>query len=159
RIPLWLLTLAAGLVAGVLSWFGGEVTQNAFPVTFQIPPEVSRMGGYQKTAMLSLLEGQARRAAERKKTTAAYGLLGALLGVALGLAGGLSRSSPRPKLSRAAVGGLVAGATGAALSWVLVPVFYQLQEAAQAAQYSQPDAPSGLYLIHFLVHGGICAGI
>src|SRR5215469_10197168 len=61
RVPVWVLTVAAA-IAAVLSWLGGEVTQNLFPVTIEIPPEVARMGpGYEKQAKLSELEGQARR--------------------------------------------------------------------------------------------------
>src|SRR5262249_35229734 len=141
-VPLWLLTLAAGLVAGSLSWLGGEATQTAFPVVLETPPEVAGMGhGYGESGMLRELLGQARRVAERNKTVAAYGLLGALLGVALGLIGGWSGGSARSGWRGAAVGGLTAGVAGAVLSWVLVPLLYRLQVADAAAQYSHPDAP------------------
>jgi hypothetical protein len=159
RIPLWILTLVAGLLAGFVSWLGGELIQRAFPVTYEVPAEIARMSGYEKSAKLSELEGEARRVAERKKTVATYGLLGALLGVALGLTGGWSRRSMRSGLGGAVAGGVIAMGAGAALSWVLVPVFYQLQHSAQAAQYAHPDATSGIFLIHFLIHAGICVGI
>jgi hypothetical protein len=160
RIPLGLLTLAAGMLAGLLSWLGGEVTLTAFPpVAVKMGPEYAGVGGYERAGVRAMLEGQAQRAADRKKTAAAYGLLGALLGVALGLTGGLSRGSLRSGMGSAVVGGLAAAVVGAVLAWVLVPAFYQLQESSQVAQYSHPDEPSRLFLIHFLIHAGITAGI
>jgi hypothetical protein len=157
RLPLWLLTLAAGLVAGSLSWLGGELTQNAFPVTIETPPEVAKMErGPDKSAIIAQLLRQAWRAAERNKAVAAYGLLGALLGVALGLIGGWSRGSAHSGWRGAVGGGLTAAVAGAGLSWVLAPLIYRLQDAAQSAD---PDFSSRFLLIHCLFHAGIGAGV
>jgi hypothetical protein len=159
-IPLWLLTLAAGLAAGSLSWLGAEATRSAFPVQVVMTPEVAKMPrGQEKSEQLRQLLGHSRRDAERKMTVVAYGLLGALLGVALGLTGGWFAGSPRSGLGGVVGGGLTATFVGAALSWVLVPVLLRLQIAEEAAQYSRPDAPSRYFLLHCLFHAGICAGL
>jgi hypothetical protein len=157
RVPLWLLTLAAGLVAGALSWLGGEVSQEAFLVTIETPPEVAKMErGPEKSAIIAQLLRQAGRASERNKAAAAYGLLGALLGVALGLIGGRSRGSVYSGWCGAVGGGLTAAVVGAGLAWVLAPLMFQLQDAAQSAD---PDFSSRFLLIHCLFHAGIGAGI
>jgi hypothetical protein len=151
------MTLAAGLVAGLLSWVGGEFTRNAFPVTIKEPPEAAKTrSAMEKAAILSPLWAEARRAADRKKTAVAYGLLGALLGAGLCLvgrwSGGLALSGWRGPVGC----GLTAAVAGAALSWVLVPVMQRLQLAAKA---SDPDFAMSFLLIHCLTHAGIGAGI
>src|SRR5689334_18070758 len=109
RFPLWLLTLAAGLVVGALSWLVGQLTQGAFPVAIETPPEVAKMErGPDRSAIIAGLLRQAGRDAERSKAAAAYGLLGALLGVALGLIGRRSRGSMRSGWRGAVGGGLTA---------------------------------------------------
>jgi hypothetical protein len=159
HVPLGLLTLIAGLVAGTLSWLGGEFSPTLFPVVIQIPPDVARLGGYERSAAMSAVVGRAQRIAQRKQTAAAYGMLGAILGAALGGAGGLARGAPGAGLRAAVAGGATAAAVGAGLSLVLVPLFYTLKAAAEAAQYSHPDSPTGIYVIHFLTHGAIAAGV
>jgi hypothetical protein len=157
QLPLWLLTLAAGLVAGSVLWLVGELTQNAFPVTIDTPPEVAKMErGVEKSAILEKLLTEAWRAAERKKAVAAYGLLGALLGVALGLIGGWSRGSAHSGWRGAVGGGLTAAVASAALSWVLIPLMYRLQAVARSAD---PDFSLRFLMIHCLFHAGIGAGI
>jgi hypothetical protein len=158
RPPLWLQTLAAGLVAGALSWLGGELTQDAlFPITLEMPPEVAKMErGREKSAIVDRLLTESKRAAERNKTAAAYGLLGALLGVALGLVGGRSGGSAHSGWRGAAGGGLTAAVAGAALSWGLIPFMYRLQAAAKIAD---PDFASRFLQIHCLFHAGFAAGV
>jgi hypothetical protein len=157
QIPLWALTLAAGLVAGSLSWLGGELTQNAFPVTIEEPPEVAKMKpGMEKSAILSPLWAEAQRAAERRKTAAAYGLLGALLGAALCLIGGRSRRWAQWGWRGTVGGGLTAAVAGVAPSWVLVPLMFRLQAAAKS---SGPDFAMSFLMIHCVIHAGIGAAI
>jgi hypothetical protein len=151
------LTLAAGLVAGLLSWVGGEFTRDAFPVTIKEPPEVATMrSGMEKAAVLSPLWAAAQRAADRKKTAVAYGLLGALLGAGLCLVGRLSGGPAHRGWSGPVGCGLAAAVAGAALSWALVPVMHRLQLAAKA---SDPDFAMRFLQIHCLIHAGIAVGI
>jgi hypothetical protein len=155
RLPLWLLTLAAGLVIGALSWVEGQLTQDALTVTVETPPEVARMpSGPDRSAKIAELLRLGWRATERNKSVAAYGLLGALLGVTLGLIGGWTRGAPHWRSSM--VSGLTAAIAGAGLAWVLTPVMYQLQDAAQI---SDPDFSSKFLLIHSIYHAIISVGI
>jgi hypothetical protein len=157
QLPLWLLTLAAGLVVGSVSWLGGQLTQGAFPVAIETPPEVAKMApGRDRSAIITALLRQAWRAAERSKVATAYGMLGALLGVALGLIGGRSRGPTRSGWRGALGGGLTGAAVGAGLWWVLAPLMYRLQDAAQIAD---PDFASRFLQIHCLFHAGIGAGV
>jgi hypothetical protein len=157
QLPLWLLTLAAGLVAGSLSWLGGQLTQGAFPVAIETPPEVAKMApGPDRSAVIAQLLRQAWRAAERNKAATAYGLLGALLGVALGLIGVRSRGSAHSGWRGALGGGLIAAVVGAGLSWLLAPLMFRLQDAAQTAD---PDFSSKFLQIHCVYHACIGAGI
>src|SRR5579871_53379 len=77
RLPLWLLTLAAGLVAGVISWAGGEATFDWFKLgdAMVYPPNYNQISGYQRMAVQAEVEGKARLVVERRKTVAALGLL------------------------------------------------------------------------------------
>jgi hypothetical protein len=157
QVPLWLLTLAAGLVAGSISWLGGEFTQHSFPVTIDVPPDVAKMApGRDKSALLSPLRADARRAEERNKAVAAYGLLGALLAAALCLIGGWSRGSAHSGWRGPVGAGLTAAVAGALLSWMLVPLMYRLQAAATA---SDPDVAMKFLMIHCATHAGIGAAI
>ncbi len=76
RLPLWLLTAGAGLVAGLLAALGGEAIGRAIPLSVKYPPEYAKMGGYQKEAVRSMALGQAEQVQEQQKAAAAYGLLG-----------------------------------------------------------------------------------
>jgi hypothetical protein len=150
RVPLWLLTLGAGLVSGVVAGLVGEVTGKVILPNTQayLPPDFATMGGYQKNAVHSEALGKAERMAEQKKSAAAYGVLGALLGLTLSSTGHLAARSPRSRLVVAALGGGVGAVTGAALSFALVPMFYW---------YQSPES-SGLIVL-FLTHAGIFAGV
>jgi hypothetical protein len=156
-VPLWLLTLAAGLVTGLLSWLGGELTRDAFPATIETPPNVAKMAsGREKSELLSPLWEEAGRARERNKTAAAYGLLGALLGAALCLVGGWSRGSAHSGWRGPLGAGLTAALAGTVLSWVLVPLMFRLQAAAKDAD---PDFAMSFLMIHCVIHAGIGAAI
>jgi hypothetical protein len=183
RFPIWLLAVGTGIVVGVLSGLGGETAYNAFPVVLvdqqgtvitgtpggaalvsfpvrmNVPPNFNQMDGYTRTGVRAVLARQGVRIAERRRAEAAFGLLGALLGVGLGLAGGLARGTPRSAMGGALTGGLTGIAYGVVFSLVLVPVFFHYQDAAESAQFTNPDAAPSLLVLLFLTHAGICAGI
>jgi hypothetical protein len=152
RVPLWIVTLGAGIIAGILSGLGGEATSQAIPLSIQYPADFARLGGYQRDAVVAMLTGDAQRAAERKKAAAAYGLLGMLLGVGLGLAGGLASGSLRSGLWGAVVGGMAGAVVGAALSAELVPVFFRFQNP-------ETDATMQGGLLMFFTRAGIFSAI
>jgi hypothetical protein len=148
RLPLWLLTVGAGLVAGLLAGQGGEAIDNAIPLKVELPPDFASMGGYQKNAVSAMAQGKAMRIGEQKKAAAAYGLLGALLGLTLGLIGGLAVGSPRSGFVSAVIGITVGAAAGAGISFAAVPVFFRYQ-----------DPEFGGFLGLFLTHAAIFAGV
>ena len=103
------------------------------------------MGGYQKQAAMSEVEGEASRAAERKKAAASFGLLGLVLGVGLGLIGGwvgrLAAGRPRGAVG----GGLAGAAAGAGLSWAAVPLFFRYQDPESGLDGPGHDACGDLH--------------
>jgi hypothetical protein len=152
RLPLWLVTLGAGIIAGTLSGLGGEATGRAIPISMQYPAGFARLSGYHKEAVMAMVTGDALRVAERKRAAAAYGLLGVLLGVGLGLAGGLARGSLRSGVWGAVVGSVAGAVAGAVLSAALVPVFFQFQDP-------ETDATMQGGLLLLFTRAGIFSGI
>jgi hypothetical protein len=105
----WALALAAGLVAGVVAWAIGEAT---------LVPEAGFVNKDEKIAVQPSVAGI-------RNGTISFGALGAALGLGLGLVGGLIRHSV-PRAFVAGFIGLVAGGgAGAALSQVVLPVYYE----------------------------------
>ncbi len=148
RLPLWLLTAGAGLVAGLLAALGGEAIGRAIPLSVKYPPDYAKMGGYQKEAVRSMAVGQAEQAQEQQKAAAAYGLLGLALGIPLGLIGGLVVGSLRSGYQGAAIGALLGAAAGAGASWAVVPWFFR---------YQTPE--SGGLVGLFIAHAGIFVAV
>ena len=149
RIPLWLLTLGAGLVSGLISWVCGELMFNLFRMEDSIvyPENYKQISGYQKQNVTAKIQGDATRIVERKKSTASFGLLGLSLGVSLALAGGLASRCLRTALSGAILGGLSGAVAGAGLAYAAVPLFYRYFDHEQ-----------GL-LILFFTHAAIFTGL
>jgi len=146
-LPFWLLTLGAGLAAGLLSAFGGEKTFDAFALDPHYPANYGSTSGYERAAVRSDVNRIAKQVVEMKKGTAAYGLLGLLLGVAMGVAGGFARGSIRSGLGGVLAGGVSGALAGAAVSAALIPVYFRLMDPA-----------NGL-LVLFLIHTAIFAGV
>jgi len=146
---LWLATLGAGLVSGLIAWVGGEAIYPAFHVQDEIvyPANYKTLGGYQKQGVDSNIRGAAQRVVERKKAAASFGLLGLVLAAGLGLSGGWASGSPRRAALAAAGGGLVGVLAGAGLSWAVVTVFFR---------YVDPE--SGFTVLS-LTHAAIFIGI
>lgn len=149
RGPLWLPYLGAGLVAALLGWAAGEWIYPAFPFEYEAvyPANYKTLGGYQKEAMDSRIQALARGAADRKRAAASFAWLGFVLAASLGWMGNRAASSTRSRIIGAVAGGAVGAATGAAVSWIAVPLFYR---------YQDPD--SGL-LVLFLTHAAIFGSV
>jgi hypothetical protein len=143
------LTLGASLVAGLISWAGGEWTFPRFRLSDNIiyPPDFKQLTGYHKQAVKSNIETAAHAVTERKRAMAAFGFLGLVLGGFLGLSGGLAAGSARSAFTGAAFGAVAGPAIGAALSFAFVPLFFRFLNPEQ-----------GL-LILSLTQAGIFAGI
>jgi hypothetical protein len=149
KLPIWLLTLGAGLGAGLVSCAGGESFYDWFRLRDAIvyPPNYERISGYQKVAVTAQIETKALVVVERKRSAAAFGLLGLVLGVSLGLIGGLAAGSARSAVTGAVAGGVAAAAAGGGLSFAATPLFFR---------YLDPE--QGL-LVLFLTHAAIFAAL
>jgi hypothetical protein len=117
RVRVWTLALTAGLVAGFASWLIGEALHGRFN-------PVAPASGPRANAEMKARSVAEARAAETLEASLAFGSLGAVLGLTLGLAGGTARGSGRAALIAALVGSVLAGAAGAAMSRVLLPIYF-----------------------------------
>ncbi len=149
RLPLWLMTVGAGLVAGLVSWAGGEAMFDRFRIEDEIiyPENYKKISGYEKQNVSARIHGDAAHVVERKKAAASFGLLGLALGVCLGLAGGLTAGSGKAAIVGAVGGGIAGSVVGGGLSYSVVPLFYQ---------YFDPE--QGLMIL-FFTHAAIFAGL
>ena len=137
---LWMLSVAAGIVAGFISWLAGEAVVEHFK------PETHREERYGVERTLPTAKSLV--ATEIKNAALAFAILGGALGLALGLAGGLARGSLQFALSAAAAGMVLSAVAGVIVSFMLVPVFQ--------TRFDMVD--QGLS-VPLLTHGGIWGAI
>jgi hypothetical protein len=135
---LWTWALAAGVLAGLLSWAGGEaawkgVRSAQTPKIVPFPTEEDHN---------RVIRGMAA------STAVSFIQQGAILGAVLGLAGGLARRSGRAGLVAALLGGLIGAAAAAAAAYGLLPVYFR-NVAPENDTLTLP----------LLTHGGIWAAI
>jgi hypothetical protein len=130
RPPLWLLAAGAGLIAGLISWAGGEAAYDRFTISDAAvyPPNFDQIGGYEKMALRTKVFSDARVVVESRRTATAFGFLGFALGVALGLVGSLAAGSSHVRLITALGGGVLGATAGAVMSLGLVPLFLRYQD-------------------------------
>jgi hypothetical protein len=128
----WLLTLLAGLAAGLLSAFGGEKTFDAFAPEPHFPANYAGSSGYERATLRAQVNQNAKQVVDRKRAMAAFGLLGLLLGVSMGASGGLAGGSIRSGLLAGLVGGVSAAVVGVGLSAALVPVYFRWMDPTNA---------------------------
>jgi hypothetical protein len=137
---LWALVLAAGIVAGLAAWLGGEATLN------RIKPLAHAANS--RGIVLNLTGRGEIASADAKNAGVAFALLGASIGAGLGLAGGLVRRSGRAA-AKAALFGLIAGtAASAVMSLALLPAY-------NAYKARHPDEASRDLILPLLVHASI----
>jgi hypothetical protein len=115
----WALALTAGLIAGFASWLIGETFHGRFK-----PPVHATSRRLSHAELKS--QFMADQAAQGLEATVAFGSLGAVLGLALGLAGGAARRSARTALIAAIVGSILGGTAGAAMTHVLLQVYFRI---------------------------------
>jgi hypothetical protein len=118
---LWTWALAAGLLAGLLTWSGGElvwgrVQSSRTPRIIAFPTGADRD---------RIIMGQVR------STATSFIQQGAILGVVLGLAGGLARRSARAGAAAAVAGGVLGAAAAAGAAFALLPIYYRTVEPTQ----------------------------
>lgn len=110
------LALLAGMIAGLVSWAGGEAIYGRF-----IPPLIAT-GGFPSIEEIEAAE-QARRDGANKEASLTAAMLGASLGLTLGLAGGFVAGNARKSMKAAMAGLNVGGLGSGAAAWLLTPVF------------------------------------
>ncbi len=138
------LTLAAGLLAGLVAWLGGEASLNVIK-----PP---RHSVNSKGVVLNITNRREVAAANAKNAGLAFSLLGASLGAGMGLAGGLSRRSTRVAALASLLGLAMGAAGGAGMSLALLPLYNEYQAR-------HPDEAARDLILPLLVHAGIWSGV
>jgi hypothetical protein len=138
------LTIAAGLIASVVSFLAGEVIMKRYESdllpTLKISPSPEDI--------------QRWRGAQLYSATFTYLSMGGLFGLAMGLAGGLGRRSVAAGIKAAVLGLMLGGAAAACVALVVVPIFHQRR-----------DPQSVDLVIPLLTHGamwltvGACGGL
>ncbi len=149
RLPLWLVCLGSGLLAGLLAACGGELTYEKIHVDPDYPAALESMSGSERSIARAQVRFKTRVVVETNQAMAAFGMLGLALGAVLGLTGALSAGSKRVNLAGALVGGVSGGLVRAGLSMALVPRFYD-------ASNSQTGLPL-LFLTHLAIFFGVGA--
>jgi len=130
--PIWLLLLAAALLAGLAGFGIGEAAPKLVPISYDLPPEISR----NRSAVP--IEIERRKSAWRDKSAVlAYGGLGMVLGLALGAAGGLARRSPRAAIAAGLTGLVLGGAVGAATTVLILPSYHATRAERTDENYNE----------------------
>ena len=137
----WLLMLAAGLIAGTVSWLVGEALND------RIQPQLLSTGGV-PTAEEAAAGASGTRKAVAMQVSLAFGSLGAALGLGLGLVGGVLRGSSRSTRNGAILGTILGGALGAITPQLLLPIYFR---------FYNPDSDD--MVLALLIQGGIGAAV
>ena len=121
-----IVTLLAGIVAGLVAWLGGELCLDVIKPPFH--PMNSR------GMMLKVTYPNEEAAADAKNAGLAFVILGAALGAGLGLAGGVVHRSRRAALKAGLLGLLMGAAAGALVSLAVLPPYnaYKARNADEA---------------------------
>jgi hypothetical protein len=119
----WVWAIAAGVLAGLLTWAGGEVVwgrihSSQTPKIIPFPTAEDRD---------RVILGQVR------STATSFIQQGAILGIVFGLAGGLARRSARSMLTAALAGGLLGAVAAAGAAFGILPVYYRNVEPEENA--------------------------
>ncbi len=140
RARLWAWVLGAGLLAGVISWLGGEWCRELIKPRRHI---VNSRG-----MSLTITDRRGEAVAMARNAGLAFLFLGAALGGGLGAAGGLASGS-RGAAMQATGAGLAMGlAAAGGMSLVLLPAY-------NAYHRLHPDEAASNLLWPLLVHAGI----
>ena len=134
------LILAAGVVAGLAAWLGGEACRDLIKARRHV---VNSRG-----IILYVVSHRDQDIADARNAGLAFAWLGACLGAALGAVGGLARRSGRAAMSAAGVGAVAGALACAAVSMVVLPLY-------TAYRNGHPDEASRDLLFPLLVHAGI----
>jgi hypothetical protein len=149
RLPLWLVMVGAGLIAGALAATAGEFSYSALHKEPDYPANLSSLSSSERAVARAVVRFKTKLTVQTNQAATAYGFLGVALGVVLGLAGGLTGGSQRHSWDGAIIGGISGGIAGAGLSMVAVPLFFEISN-------SMTSAPL-LLLTHAVIFAGVGA--
>lgn len=139
----WLFAIVAAVLGGLLGWLAGNEMARRLP--WKEHAQVAIENGRDRLEVRGLLGLQ--NEAEKKSAVVGMGFLGSILGSMLGVGGGLARrSNPRAALG-GGIGLFLGAAVGAAVPWVLVPVFYR--------SISQPPNLTLPLMVHTCMYSAI----
>jgi hypothetical protein len=127
---LWLVTLAAGLAAAVITWAVGESLMIAETGS-------GSRGG--RTPISPVVYST-------RNGMTCMGILGGSLGLTMGLAGGFLKGSARSAVLAGLSGAVLGGAAGAGSARVLVPIYFRHYPGAELS-------------LPLLVHSGLWASV
>jgi hypothetical protein len=134
------MILAAGVVAGLVGWLGGEACRDV------IRPRRHPVNS--RGIILNVVSPRDQDLADAKNAGLAFAWLGAVLGAGLGAAGGLARHSGRAAIAAAWFGVAMGAVACAAMSVALLPLY-------NAYRHRNPDEASRDLMFPLLVHAGI----
>jgi len=126
----WIVTLAAGLAAAMITWAAGESMM------------IDETGRGSKGGRIPI----SPVVYSTRNGMTSLGLLGGSLGLGLGLAGGLLRGSARSAGLGGLVGVVLGGAAGAGAAKVLVPFYFSYYSGTSLS-------------VPLIVHGGLWTSI
>jgi hypothetical protein len=162
-IRLWLCTLGAGLLAGLIAWGIGEAAYGLFQwndakdVLKAYPAELKKLGPNEQREFITKRMIEARSRAESRNTAIAFGVLGAVLGLALGRAGGVVIGSSRSGARAGWIGFVVAGVLGVVMAFPVVPLYYKF--SSEASGLTVPLAAHAALLLPLAAACGFALGM
>lgn len=110
----WVVAMAGGLIALVLSWGAGEATVEIFK------------GKEVKNPLAETVDMADTDRVAVKNAIVSWGFQGALLGLTLGIAGAVARRSPRAALSSGLVGLFLGGVLGSLSTYAVFTTYFAL---------------------------------
>lgn len=113
----WVSALVGGLVAGLISWGGGEAVNNHFALQEEYQAVAARFPDMSPDQIRT----EARANFELKEASLWYAIQGAVLGMILGLAGGLSRKSALRAILAGILGLVLGGGLAGGSAYKVVP--------------------------------------
>jgi hypothetical protein len=140
---LWVSCLLAGLVAGLISWYAGELTYEWFPA--ELRPAKTSMG-----QDVMDVTPETARVSVTKSALFSSALLGGTLGLCFGLAGGLSRGAVRMAMAAGLFGLVLAAAAGFSATYALLRVYF-------ATRADSAESIGSSLVIHAAIWSAIAA--
>ena len=139
NLPLWLVVLGSGLVAGSVAGFVGEITYPALHNEPEYPPVSTSSAVPSEPCRVRSFGSKPDRRRKPTRRWQRLGRSGEALGLVMGLAGCLSGGRRRASLEGAAIGGTLGALAGAGLSTAIVPLVLSVFGRHDDGASASPD--------------------